>query len=182
MKDSYHLMSIKDIQKNSAFLQDFANGLTLLDDFDHGTLDTVGITNTAAVKLTENDFLQVIAKMKLQFESKVFVIPKDDSFAGAVANIYQTFDGKDLYPSLEEKAAMLLYSLTKDHCFEDGNKRIAASCFLYFMEQNNMLYINGKRRIDNDTLFILTLFIAESEADKMEMFRQVIISILNRNL
>ena len=161
MKDSYHLMSIKDIQKNSAFLQDFANGLTLLDDFDHGTLDTVGITNTAAVKLTENDFLQVIAKMKLQFESKVFGIPKDDSFAGAVANIYQTFDGKDLYPSLEEKAAMLLYSLTKDHCFEDGNKRIAASCFLYF---------------------ILTLFIAESEADKMEMFRQVIISILNRNL
>jgi len=72
--------------------------------------------------------------------------------------------------------------LTKDHCFEDGNKRIAASCFLYFMEQNNMLYINGKKRIDNDTLFILTLFIAESEADKMEMFRQIIISILNRNL
>ena len=81
-----------------------------------------------------------------------------------------------------KKAAMLLYSITKDHCFHDGNKRIAASCFLYFMQKNNMLYVNGKKRIDDNTLFAITLFIAESKAEDMEMFRQIIISILNRNL
>ena len=81
-----------------------------------------------------------------------------------------------------KKAEMLLYSITKDHCFHDGNKRIAASCFLYFMQKNNMLYVNGKKRIDDNTLFAITLFIAESKAEDMEMFRQIIISILNRNL
>ena len=81
-----------------------------------------------------------------------------------------------------KKAAMLLYSITKDHCFHDGNKRIAASCFLYFMQKNNMLYVNGKKRIDDNTLFAITLFIAESKTEDMEMFRQIIISILNRNL
>lgn len=120
--------------------------------------------------------------MKTQFKSGIFAVPKDCGFSGIVANIYQTFGGKELYPSLEEKAAMLLYSLIKDHCFADGNKRIAAACFLYFMEQNDMLYINGKKRIDDDTLFALTVFIAESKVSDMEMFRQIIISILNRNL
>ena len=120
--------------------------------------------------------------MKQTFESDVFAVPKDDGFSSAVNNIYQTFDGKELYPSLEEKAAMLLYSITKDHCFHDGNKRIAASCFLYFMQKNNMLYINGKKRIDDDTLFAITLFIAESKTEDIEMFRQIIISILNRNI
>ena len=81
-----------------------------------------------------------------------------------------------------KKAEMLLYSITKDHCFHDGNKRIAASWFLYFMQKNNMLYVNGKKRIDDNTLFAITLFIAESKAEDMEMFRQIIISILNRNL
>ena len=81
-----------------------------------------------------------------------------------------------------KKTAMILYSITKDHCFHDGNKRIAASCFLYFMQKNNMLYVNGKKRIDDNTLFAITLFIAESKAEDMEMFRQIIISILNRNL
>ena len=118
--------------------------------------------------------------MKDKFDSGVFAVPKDNSFSGAINNIYQTFGGKELYPTLEEKAAMLLYSITKDHCFHDGNKRIAASCFLYFMEKNNMLYVNGTKRIDDDALFAITLFIAASKSEDMEMFRQIIISILNR--
>lgn len=176
------LNTLNDIKKAALFLQDFANGLTLLDDFDLGTLDTKGETVRPAVKLSEEDFLQIIEEMKIRFESDIFAVPKDSGFSGAVANIYQTFGGKELYPSLEEKAAMLLYSLIKDHCFADGNKRIAAACFLYFMEQNDMLYVNGKKRIDEDTLFALTVFIAESKVSDMEIFRQIIISILNRNL
>ncbi len=180
--NSEKLENVSDIKKTVNFLQNFSNGLILLDDFDHGTLDKKGKTAETAVKIEEKEFLEVINSMKPQFESSVFGIPKDDGFSSAVNNIYQTFGGAELYPTLEEKAAMLLYSITKDHCFHDGNKRIAASCFLYFMQKNNMLYVNGKKRIDDDTLFAITLFIAESKAEDMEMFRQIIISILNRNL
>lgn len=180
--NSEKLEKIEDVKKAINFLTDFSNGLNLLDDFDHGTLDKKGKTESPAQRISENEFIEVINAMKQTFESDVFAVPKDDGFSSAVNNIYQTFDGKELYPSLEEKAAMLLYSITKDHCFHDGNKRIAASCFLYFMQKNNMLYINGKKRIDDDTLFAITLFIAESKTEDIEMFRQIIISILNRNI
>ena len=180
--NSEKLENLADIKKAVNFLQDFSNGLILLDDFDHGSLDKKGKTEISAEKITEQEYLEVINAMKPAFESDVFGVPKDNGFSSAVNNIYQTFDGKELYPTLEEKAAMLLYSITKDHCFHDGNKRIAASCFLYFMQKNNMLYVNGKKRIDDNTLFAITLFIAESKTEDMEMFRQIIISILNRNL
>ena len=180
--NSEKLEKIEDVKKAINFLTDFSNGLNLLDDFDHGTLDKKGKTESPAQRISENEFIEVINAMKQTFESDVFAVPKDDGFSSAVNNIYQTFDGKELYPSLEEKAAMLLYSITKDHCFHDGNKRIAASCFLYFMQKNNILYINGKKRIDDDTLFAITLFIAESKTEDIEMFRQIIISILNRNI
>lgn len=180
--NSEKLENLADIKKAVNFLQDFSNGLILLDDFDHGSLDKKGKTEISAEKITEQEYLEVINAMKPAFESDVFGVPKDNGFSSAVNNIYQTFDGKELYPTLEEKAAMLLYSITKDHCFHDGNKRIAASCFLYFMQKNNILYVNGKKRIDDNTLFAITLFIAESKAEDMEMFRQIIISILNRNL
>ena len=180
--NSEKLENLDDIKKAVNFLQDFSTGLILLDDFDHGNLDKKGKTETPAQRISEEEFLEVINAMKPAFESDVFAVPKDDGFSGAVNNIYQTFEGKELYPTLEEKAAMLLYSITKDHCFHDGNKRIAASCFLYFMQKNNMLYINGKKRIDDDTLFAITLFIAESKSEDMDMFRQIIISILNRSM
>lgn len=180
--NSEKIEKLEDIKKAVNFLTDFSNGLILLDDFDHGNLDKKGKTESPAIRISENEFLEVVNAMKPVFESDVFAVPKDDGFSGAVNNIYQTFGGTELYPTLEEKAAMLLYSITKDHCFHDGNKRIAASCFLYFMQKNNMLYVNGKKRIDDDTLFAITLFIAESRAEDMEMFRQIIISILNRNI
>ncbi len=180
--NSEKIEDLADIKKTVNFLQDFSSGLILLDDFDHGSLDKNGKTETSARQIPELEYLEVINSMKPAFESDVFAVPKDSGFSGAVNNIYQTFGGKELYPTLEEKAAMLLYSITKDHCFHDGNKRIAASCFLYFMQKNNMLYVNGKKRIDDDTLFAITLFIAESKSEDMEMFRQIIISILNRNL
>ena len=161
-------------------LDNFAKGLDLLDNFDHKTLDTKGVTQKEAVVISESEFLKVIDKMKSEFASDVFANPKDGSFASSVNQIYQTFGGNDCYPTLEEKAAMLLYLITKNHSFSDGNKRIAASCFLYFLNKNNMLYKNNLPIIDNGTLFALTLLIAESKPSEMEIMKQIVISVLNK--
>lgn len=118
--------------------------------------------------------------MKSDFESDVFANPKDNSFDSSVNQIYQSFGGNDCYPTLEEKAAMLLYFIVKNHSFTDGNKRIGASCFLYFLNRNNLLYKNGTSIIDNGTLFALTLLIAESKPEEMETVKNVVISVLNR--
>ena len=154
----------------------------MLDNFDHKTLDTKGLTKTDAVRISTEEFLQVIDNMKSEFASDVFANPKDNSFESSVNQIYQIFDGKELYPTLEEKAAMLLYLITKNHSFSDGNKRIAASCFLYFLDKNKMLYKNDKPIIDNGTLFALTLLIAESNPKEMETMKQIVVSVLNREI
>ncbi len=167
----------KDVAK---LLDNFANGLDMLDNYDHKQLDTKGLTTKEAVVIDENEFLTVIDKMKSGFTSDVFATPKDESFASSVNQIYQTFDGKELYPTLEEKAATLLYLIVKNHSFADGNKRIGASCFLYFLNRNNMLYKNNKPIIDNSTLFALTLLIATSKPEEMETVKQIVLSILNR--
>ncbi len=165
----------------NAFLSDFAMGLDLLDDYDHKTLDTKGKTDKQVQKVSTKEFLKVVLEMKSKFASDVFAVQKDESFDSSVNQIYQTFDGQDCYPTLEEKASMLLYLIVKNHSFTDGNKRIAASCFLYFLNKNNILYnINGKKIISNDALFALTLFIAESKSNEMETVKQVLISVLNR--
>ena len=116
------------------------------------------------------------------FESDIFAKPKDDSFKSSINQIMQSFDGKDLYPSIEEKAANLLYFITKNHSFVDGNKRIAAACFLYFLEKNNILFNNaGENIISNEALAALTLFIASSKPDEADTVKKLIISILNGN-
>ena len=170
---------MEDARQVAQLLDNFAHGLDLLDNFDHKTLDSKGQTEREAARVTEEEFLQVIDKMKSEFASDVFANPKDGSFASSVNQIYQTFDGQELYPTLEEKAAMLLYLITKNHSFSDGNKRIAASCFLYFMDKNGMLYKNGTPIIDNATLFSMTLLIAESNPAEMETIKDVVVSVLN---
>ena len=167
----------KDVSK---ILHNFALGLNLLDDYDHKQLDTKGLNKTEAKRITKEEFLKVINDMKSDFASDVFAVPKDDSFESSVNQIYQTFDGIELYPTLEEKAAMLLYLIVKNHSFTDGNKRIGASCFLYFMSQNNMLYKNDRPIIDNATLFAMTLLIATSKPEEMETVKQIVLSVLNR--
>ena len=163
--------NMEDARQVAQLLDNFAHGLDLLDNFDHKTLDSKGQTKREAVRVTEEEFLQVIDKMKSEFAS--------DVFASSVNQIYQTFDGQELYPTLEEKAAMLLYLITKNHSFSDGNKRIAASCFLYFMDRNGILYKNGTPIIDNATLFSITLLIAESNPAEMETIKDVVVSVLN---
>ena len=173
--------NLDEAKKFSALMADFAAGLDLLDDYDNKTLDTKGKTVKPAVVVTKEEFLTVIDKMKPAFASDVFANPKDDSFDSSVNQIYQTFGGRDCYPTLEEKAAMLLYFVVKNHGFSDGNKRIGAACFLYFLDRNGILYRSGAPVIDNATLFALTVLIAESKPQEMETMKQIVISILNGN-
>ena len=172
--------NLDEAQQLAHLMSRFANGLNLLDDFDHKTLDTSGKTTKEAVFIDVPEFLAVIDKMKPEFGSDIFANPKDESFNSSVHQIYQTFGGRDCYPSLEEKAAMLLYLIVKNHSFSDGNKRIGANCFLYFLQKNGMLYKNGEPIISNAALAALTLLVAESNPEEMETIRQVIVSVLNR--
>lgn len=174
--------TVEQAQNVSKILHQYVTGLNLLDDFDHKRLDTQGITKRKAIQISVDEFLGVIDKMKGDFASDVFAQPKDESFNSSVNQIYQTFGGNELYPTLEEKAAMLLYLIVKNHSFLDGNKRIGASCFLYFMDKNSLLYDDlGCRIIDDATLFALTLLIAESKPEEMDTIKKVTVSILNRH-
>ena len=176
----YQVQSLDEAKDVAKLMDNFAGGLDMLDNYDHKKLDVKGVTTREAVRIEEQEFLTVIDKMKSEFASDVFATPKDESFSSSVNQIYQTFDGKELYPTLEEKAATLLYLIVKNHSFADGNKRIGASCFLYFLNRNNMLYKNDKPIIDNSTLFALTLLIATSKPEEMETVKQIVLSILNR--
>lgn len=174
--------TVEQAQNVSKILHQYVIGLNLLDDFDHKRLDTQGITKRKAIQISVDEFLDVIDKMKGDFASDVFAQPKDESFNSSVNQIYQTFGGNELYPTLEEKAATLLYLIVKNHSFLDGNKRIGASCFLYFMDKNGLLYDDlGCTIIDDATLFALTLLIAESKPEEMDTIKKVTVSILNRN-
>ena len=173
--------TLKQAKDVSNILNNFVKGLNLLDDYDHQQLDKKGNSKRKAVKITMQEFLKIVDKMKGDFASDVFAVPKDKSFESSVNQVYQTFGGQELYPTLEEKAAMLLYMVVKNHSFVDGNKRIAASCFLYFLDRNKMLYDKtNKPVIDSATLFALTLLIAESNPKDKDIIMQVVISVLNR--
>lgn len=159
----------------------FAEGLALLDDYDHEALDTEGKTLRTAVYPTREEYLDLIGSMQSSFASDVFAKPKDNGFESAIEQIRQSFGGAELYPSIEEKAAMLLYLIVKNHAFADGNKRIGAACFLYFLERNTMLLNADNTPImSNEALTSLTLFVASSKRGEMETVKRVIVSILNR--
>lgn len=168
-------------QEQEVFRQ-FAKGLTLLDDYDHEALDEKGLTQKEAIYPNFEDYMALIGQMYSDFESSVFAKPKDDGFHSSINQIKQSFGEKELYPSIEEKAANLLYFITKNHSFVDGNKRIAAACFLYFLQQNNALHNSkGEAIINNETLATLTLYIANSRTEESEVVKRLIISVLNRN-
>lgn len=165
------------------WLGQFAQGLVLLDDYDHETLDTEGRTETTTVYPTREDYQLLIGHMKSDFNSDVFALEKDQGFDSAINQISKGFEGQDFYPTIEEKAATLLYLITKNHAFADGNKRIAAACFLLFLEKNGILNKNdGSPIISNDALASLTLFVATSKPDEMEVVKNLIVSVLNRNI
>ena len=169
-------------EKNMDMFQLFAKGLSLLDDYDHQTLDLSGSTKREIFFPDLETYMQMIREMYSEYQSAVFAKPKDDSFQSSINQIRQGFGGVDFYPTIEEKAANLLYFITKNHSFVDGNKRIAAACFIYFLKQNNaLLKSDGKPIIDNDTLAALTLFVAMSKTEEADIVKRFIISVLNRN-
>ncbi len=168
--------------KHNEILNIFASGLKLLDDYDHKELDKNGKTEQKTTFPKYEDYINFIKKMYFDVESDVFAKPKDDSFHSSINQIQQTVSGRELYPSIQEKAANLLYYIVKNHSFVDGNKRIAAGCFLYFLDKNKILFkINNDTIISNEALASLTLFIAISKRDEVDMVKRLIISILNRN-
>lgn len=175
-------MAEQTIKDEFEMLHVFSKGLELLDDYDHEQLDKTGKTKSDTIFPKFEEYMTLIKTMHSEFNSEVFAKPKDDSFHSSINQIQQTFGGKELYASIEEKAANLLYYITKNHSFVDGNKRIAAACFLFFMQKNNaLLNSNGLPLIDNSTLAALTLFIATSKTEESEIVKQLTISILNRN-
>jgi len=164
------------------WLKHFAKGLELLDDYDHEQLDDKGLTKRPANYPESADYERIISMMRADFDSAIFGKEKDGSFQSAIAQISKGFGEEDFYPSIEEKAATLLYLIVKNHGFVDGNKRIAAACFLLFLETNGLLYAqNSKPIVSNEALASLTLFVATSKPDEMETVKKLIISVLNRN-
>jgi prophage maintenance system killer protein len=168
--------------ENYAWLYQFSVGLQLLDDYDHESLDAKGNHTTKAEYPDMSEYMKLVDQMRAEFNSDVFGREKDGGFDSAVNQIMQGFGEQDAYPSIEEKAAMLLYLVVKNHAFVDGNKRIAAACFLLFLERNSLLYTNaGQTIISNEALASLTLFVAASKADEIEKEKKLLISVLNRN-
>lgn len=167
-----------DSQQVLNVIQKYSKALNLLDSYDHQTMERPK-GNVVTYELTYEECMDVISQMRFGDESDLFGKEKDDSFRGSIGNIYQSFAGKELYPSLEEKAAHLLYFVTKNHSFLDGNKRIAATMFLYFLDKNGVLFMEGEKLIDDHTLVALTIMIAESRPEEKEMMITVIMNCLS---
>lgn len=162
---------------------DYAYALDILDKYDHQQLEIESTTTKQLFVIGYIEAINAIKDLKNKFGgSSLFGNQKDDSFKGSINNIYQTFDGIDLYPSVEEKAANLLYFVVKNHSFSDGNKRIAAYLFIWFLDRNDLLYrADGTKRIADNALVALTLMIAESKPEEHEMMVKVIVNLINSN-
>ena len=161
---------------------DYTYALDTLDRYDYQNLTVAETTNEERFKATYEEAMAAIALLKEKFgANRWFAHEKDDSFKSSLGQLYQTFDGIDLYPSVEEKAAILLYLVVKNHSFSDGNKRIAATLFLWFMGKNKILYApDGRKRISDGTLVALTLLIAESRTEEKDVILKVVVNLINQ--
>jgi prophage maintenance system killer protein len=162
-------------------ITDYAYALNLLDRYDHGTLTIEETTRQSLHVIDYDEAIGIVASMRGEFDG-LFGIEKDQGFKSALGAIYQTFGGEELYPSAEEKGANLLYFVVKNHAFSDGNKRIAAALFLFFLGTNGILYrSDGSKRLADNALVALTLLIAESRPDEKDTIVKVIVNLINRN-
>lgn len=163
-------------------ISDYVYALDTLDQYDYQSLSISKTTKEEPFRATYDNAMEVINALKEKFGgSKWFANEKDDSFKSSIGQIYQTFGGEELYPSVEEKAAMLLYLVVKNHSFSDGNKRIAAMLFLWFLNNNRVLYAkDGHKRIADNTLVALTLMIAESRTEEKDVMVKVVVNLINK--
>ena len=161
---------------------DYTYALDTLDNYDYERLTIDQTTKVASFHATYENAMEQIQRLRDKFGASIlFGNEKDDSFKSSIGQIYQTFDGDELYPSVEEKAAMLLYLVTKNHSFSDGNKRIAATLFLWFLNNNKILYnSDGSKRIADSTLVALTLMIAESKTEEKDVMVKVVVNLINQ--
>ena len=159
-------------------INNYSTALNLLDDYDHKTITKPkGTTNDN--KITYEDCMDIVSKLKFGSNSNLFALERNQGLKTIIGAIYQSFNGEDLYTTIEEKAANFLYLITKNHTFIDGNKRIAATLFIYFLEFYNLLYKNGKQVIDNHTLVAITLLIAESNPKEKDILIDLVMNFLN---
>lgn len=159
-------------------INNYSNALDLLDDYDHKRIIKPNGTKDNK-KITYEDCLNIITKLRFSNDSDLFALERNQGLKEIIGTIYQSFDGKDLYPTIEEKAANFLYLIIKNHVFIDGNKRIAATLFIYFLEFYNILYIENKQIIDNNTLVAITLLIAESNPKEKNILTDLVMNFLN---
>lgn len=164
-------------------ISDYVYALDTLDHYDYQSLSISKTTKEEAFRATYDNAMEAINALKEKFGgSQWFANEKDDSFKSSIGQIYQTFGGEELYPSVEEKAAMLLYLVVKNHSFSDGNKRIAAMLFLWFLNNNKVLYAeDGHKRIADNTLVALTLMIAESRTEEKDIMVKVVVNLINKD-
>ena len=159
---------------------DYSKALDLLDDYDHRTLKKIN-GKIDERKIEYSDCIEVINKLRFNEESTLFAVERDKGLESIIGNIYQSFAGVDIYKSIEEKGANFLYLIVKNHVFADGNKRIAATLFIYFLNFYGILYKNEKQTIDNNTLAALTLLIAESNPKEKDVIIDLVMNFLNND-
>lgn len=180
--DLQNNLTLPEAQDVISIVTDYTYALDTLDSYDYQQLEIESTTPEANFHATYENAMAMIQLLKEKFGgSRLFAKEKDESFRSSIGQIYQTFGGNELYPSVEEKAAMLLYLVVKNHSFIDGNKRIAATLFLWFMQQNGILYHkDGTKRISDGTLVALTLLIAESRAEEKDVMVKVVVNLINQ--
>jgi len=159
-------------------INNYSNALNLLDDYDHKRITKPNGTKNNK-QVTYEDCMNIVGKLKFNSDSDLFALERNEGLKAIIGTIYQSFDGKDLYPTIEEKAANFLYLITKNHTFIDGNKRIAATLFIYFLEFYNILYNENGQVIDNNTLVAITLLIAQSNPKEKEILIDLVMNFLN---
>ena len=178
--DRYDLSS-DQAQALLRVVTDYARALDILDDYDHQRVRLGAVRRGEARGIDYEEAIAIVAQLRTTYGgSELFGREKDASLRGSLGAVMQAFDGADVYPSLEEKAAHLLYFLVKNHSFVDGNKRIGAALFLWFMEKNGMLYrLDGAKRVADNALVAITLMIAESAPDQREILTRIIVELIN---
>ena len=174
----YENTDSKDSKEILRVITEYTKGLDMLDDYDHRSFKKIKGRKSSDM-ITYQECLDIIADLRFHEESDLFALERNQGLEAIIGNIYQTFNGNDVYPTLEEKASNFLYMVVKNHVFIDGNKRIAATLFIYFLQYYGMLYVNGMQIIDNNTLTALTLLIAESNPKEKEVIIDLIINFLN---
>lgn len=177
MKRVYDRLDSKQILD---VIESYSRALNLLDDYDHESIQKPKGGKETTYRLSYIECRQIIDNMKFAAESNLFGYEKDESFQSSIGAIYQTSEGIDVYPSLEEKAGNLLYFIVKNHSFTDGNKRIAAAIFLYFLDKNQALYLNGMKVIEDHTLVALVIMIAESAFQEKEIMVRLVMNFIHK--